>query len=404
MAVIKYLVPAMSALSTAYAASCSTSATTTVKDAQAASAIGSCSTYTGNIAVATGAAGGGALDFGSVEEIDGSFTYQGDSNVNTLKFQELKSVGDFTLSNLTGLSSLTMPNLETVGNLDLEGLGALGSLGFGNGSVGSGIQKAGDVKIINTFVTSLDGLSDISEINSITVSDNSHLQEISLSVDKIGNIDIGPNDLGNGGQTASFKNLTSASGIVARNCTDVAIPSLEELSGSLQLIGNTFEKFNATKLTSAGGIVMADNSKVTEVNFPELTTINGTKSALLIANNTKLMSISGFDKLQQVAGGVGLQGNFSTVSFKSLKRIGGALYVDTASDTFDCNKILNLRSSQTVDGAIRCSKGDKTQIGGTGTGVGATSSATANPAVALEVPSDFMAGFTILTGLLSLIM
>lgn len=402
MAITKYIAPALSAFSVAYAADCSAkSGTATVSNNAAASAIGACQTYTGNIVVASGAAGGGSLDFGSVRKIDGDFTYKGDPHVNTLSLSQLKSVGNFKLSNLTGLSTLSLPALETAGDLNLQGLSALGSLGFGGGE-NTGVQTAGAVTIVNTFITSLDGIDGVSEIDSLYVSDNSHLQEISLSVKKIGDINIGPNDIGNGGQSASFPKLASADNVIIRNCTKIEVPQLEMLSGGLQLIGNTIESFNAPNMTSAGGIFADDNTKLTNITFPKLTMINGTKSALVLANNTLLNNINGFPKLKQVAGGVGLRGNFSKVSFPDLQRIGGALFVDTASDTFDCDKILALRNTQTVDGEIRCARGDKTKIGGTATGT--SSSSSSNPAVAMEVPADFMTGFTILAGLLSLIM
>lgn len=348
---IKYLIPALAAISTAYAA-CSISSTTTIVNPAGASALATCTTFKGDIVMATGVAEAGTVDISGVEKIDGSLTYENDNSVTTFKANQLQSIGDLTLTNLSQLSTLSMPALTTVGKLDLQGLD-LSKLGFGT----PGIKSATSIRIINTNIDDLTGVDRVTKIGGIIISDNQFLSEVNFSIDKVTNtLEIDSNDKNNGGQSVSCPNLVSAGAIIIRNSSSLSIPKLSGLAGTLGIYGNTFSGVSFPKLSYAGAVVMNDNTKLTNTSFPMLFTINGTNSTFQIANNTLLTAITGFPLLENVDGNVNLYGNFSKVDLPKLDSVTGALDVETSSNTNVCPDLVGLGTdgSQVVRGAVTC--------------------------------------------------
>jgi len=350
--------------------------------------------------VETGAADAGTFSLGSLKKIDGDFTYENDKTVSTIEAGSLTTItGALTLSNMSALSDTGLSSLKTVGTMILEGLAILSDLSL------DAIEETGMVTIQNTNVNSLGKLSNVTTLAGLSVSNNAHLQEIALAVSEVGIISVGPNDAN--GQTASFPNLETAASLFIRNCTQVALPALSNLTGSLELLGNTFKSFAALNLTTAGGIVINDNTALLNVSFPILAGIHSANATLQIANNTKLFTISGFPQLKNVSGDVTFSGNFSSVSVPKIDFIGGALVVDTASSTFDCSGISNLKK-EVVQGKETCKIGDKQKIGGssggTSTSGSGSSSSSSGVGTPMDIPASFMSGFVVLSGILSLFM
>ncbi|KAI6805444.1 hypothetical protein KC358_g14342, partial [Hortaea werneckii] len=67
MSAIRYIAPALAAVGHAAAQSCSVSATTTIQNGGDASAIASCSTFSGSIAIATSV--GGDINMDGIQKI-----------------------------------------------------------------------------------------------------------------------------------------------------------------------------------------------------------------------------------------------------------------------------------------------------------------------------------------------
>ena len=209
------------------------------------------------------------------------------------------------LTNLAGLSSLDMQRLNEVGDMTMIGLGGLNAFNFGNPGVG----QAGSITIINTQISSLNGINQATSIDSLVVSDNRFLSEIGMNISRVGAIDIGPNNVAKG-QQAMFPRLGTARFLNFRNCTEVDVSSLGNVSTLFGLYGNYFESFAAPELVWAGGIVANDNSRLTNLSFPALQRINNTDNATLqIANNTRLTRIDGFAELTEITGDVDISGN-----------------------------------------------------------------------------------------------
>ena len=246
--------------------------------------------------------------------ITGSLSYQGDNNVQTFHASQLSSTGDLQLGNLTSLSTLSFGSLSQVGNLNFTGLPTVSVLDFG-----SGLKKALSVLITNTGLTKLTGISTLTQIGTTSspggfdISSNQYLQNIELDITSInGAINIGANDVSNGGLSVSFPNLQTATQMTFQNATSVLLPSLANISQNLGFYGNDFTSLACPNLTFAGGIVFVDNVDLTNISMPLLTTINGTNGTYQIANNTQLKSIDGFENLSNVKGNLDFSGNFST--------------------------------------------------------------------------------------------
>lgn len=301
-------------------ATCSSSSTSTIVNPAGASALAACKTYSGDIMIAAGAASNqGTVNLDGVKEIIGALSYQDDNQVTAIEAGDLQSVGNLFLGNLTALSSLKMPALGSVADMNFTGLGALASLGFGV----PGIRTAGNVLIINTVLTDLKGLTGLTSVTGVSISNNPYLATIELDVTSIGStggdatgaIDIGANDVSSGGQTINFPKLATASQITIRNASNIELPVLANVSQNLGFYGNLVKNIALPNLTFAGGIVIVDNTQLTNISMPMLTTINGTNGTYQIANNTMLKAIDGFEDLSTVTGGLDFTGNFTEYVF-----------------------------------------------------------------------------------------
>ena len=291
---------------------CSTDATATISASGDASAIASCTTFDGSIAIETGLSvptgGDGhqslAID-GELTRVTGNITVTNAVNLATLSFGSLKRIGGFELGGLTVLSSLNCPQLSQVDQLNFTALPALSQMSFGN----TGIQTAQDILITNTNLGSLEGIDQLQKVTTFNVNNNQQLTNISLQVTSIEiSLDIEANDESVSGLATSFPMLETATNMTFRNCSSINLPSLKNVTQKLGFYGNAMTGFAAPNLTTSGGLIFVDNTELTNISIPLLTSVNGSYQ---IANNTELKIIDGFPKLSVVTGALDFNGNFS---------------------------------------------------------------------------------------------
>ena len=285
-------------------AACSIDSTSTIKNPAGVSALATCTTFVGDVVIETGSASLlNTVDLGTqLTEIDGKLTYENDPEARIFKAPALEKVGDFKMTNLSNLQTLTLTNLKETEDLTLTGL-FVSSLG-----IGGSYAKAHDITIINTQANSLGGISTISELHDLLVSDNLFLPKIELALKSVGKIEIGS---GKSDQTVSLPNLQNGEILIIRNSTSVLLPKLKNLTENLELLGNYFQSFTAPNLTQSGGVVINDNLQATNISFPQLAFIKGDNGTFQIANNTKLVKIDGFKNLEEVSSNVDLSGAFN---------------------------------------------------------------------------------------------
>ncbi|KAI9811654.1 MAG: hypothetical protein M1827_005403 [Pycnora praestabilis] len=387
------ILPALAVAGTA-AAQCSTAATATIQSQGDASALASCSVFSGSIAVATGTTGSISLD--GVQQITGSLVVNDAVNLTSLEADSLSSIGAmFSLSGDIMLSTLNFPRLQSVNSISWSALPALQQLSFT-----TQVQTASQVLITNTFLTSLDGIN-LKTVDQFNINNNQYLKEV---VVQLTNVTSSLNIEANGRNlTASFPNLQTASNMTFRNCSDVLMPSLATVDGYLILDENFLTNFAAPNLTSTGGsLVFVGNSDLTNISLPILKTING---GYQIANNTALDTINGFQNLQVIAGALDFSGNFTNVSLPALTDVRGGFNMQSSGDiTNSCNTFATDHSNSVIKGTYVCSgkvSHPGTSGSGTSTASGSTPSSTKKSAagrfevkvVAVVGLSTLIAGF-----------
>lgn len=294
-----------------FTAQCSNSATLTITASADASGLASCTTYSGSVAIPTGLSitpdgnGHQQLSVDGVQKITGNLTVTDATILSSLTFGQLKSIGGFELGGLTVLSELSFPQLTAVTALNFTALPALQQLSFG----GTGISQAVSILITNTGLSSLQGINNLQEVTSFNVNNNQALQNISLQVTSIkGSLDIEANDGYVSGLTTTFPMLETAQNMTFRNCSSVSLPSLANVTQDLGFYGNTMQSFAAPNLTTVGGLIFVDNTDLTNISLPMLTSVNGSYQ---IANNTMLKIINGFTNLATIGGALDFNGNFT---------------------------------------------------------------------------------------------
>lgn len=260
----------------------------------------SCSTFTGDIVIATQAAD--TIQLNGIQQITGSLTCDGATNLSTLSADSLSTIGkNFHLTGLTTLQTLNFARLTAVDTILWSALPELQNLTFA-----SKVSRAANVLITNTQLNSLNGI-DLQTVDSFNINNNPYLTSIDT---QLGNITKALTIEANGRRlTASFPNLEWAYNMTFRNCSDVKLPSLTAVNGSMGFYENFFTSLAAPNLTTVGqSLVFDDNAQLTNISLPMLKQISG---GYQIANNSALKVIDGFQALQVVAGALDFSGNFT---------------------------------------------------------------------------------------------
>lgn len=339
----KVILPALATASTAYAA-CSVTATTTIQNAGDATALATCSTFSGSIAIATDTAEDIALN--GIERLNGNLVAQDNNAMTRLSADSLETLdGEMHLSGLTRLFNLGFPQLKTVNKITWNALPLLQDLGFT-----SQVESAQEIRIENTALRSLEGLN-IEEIDSLFIANNAYINEISM---QLGNVSDSLTFADNNEKVVvTLPNLIWATNLTFRFCGSVELPSLETLNGSLGFYNNGFESFSAPNLTSIGeALAVVANEKLSNLTFPALTKVNGN---LQLANNTALDDVSGFPQLESILGAFDLSGNMSNVETPKLDDVRGTFNLQsTGNVTEDCAFYKNLKDDKKIQGPFFC--------------------------------------------------
>ncbi|EEA27964.1 cell wall protein Ecm33 [Talaromyces marneffei ATCC 18224] len=397
MAFSKYLVSALMASGAAYAASnnCGKAGSITNITSQAdADSLSSCETFEGDIVILPQAANG--LTFNGIQEITGSLTADGATNVTSISAPRLTTIGDeFGLSGIILLTSLNFPELLTVGSINFQALPNLQAFTFTKG-----ISKAGSVVITNTGLTTLAGIK-LSTVENFDLTANTAL--ISVNVNDIknvtGNLVFAANNMK---LIIELPNLVSAQNMTFRNASSISVPSLASLAGGLGLIGNSISNFSAPNLTTCADLDFDNNANLVEISMPQLTTLTG---GLSVSNNDKLDIIS-FPKLSKVQGAIDLTGGYTNVSLPALTQVKGGFNAESTGN-FSCSAFDSLRANSVIQGTYNCTQTSHptTMDGSSGSSSSSSSSSSKSSGAAvanIAVPS--MGVTAVLGALLTLLM
>jgi len=357
MAFTKYVLPALAAASTAYAA-CSHSATSTIQNSGDATALASCRTFSGSIAIATGTTD--AISLPGVEKIDGDLVVKNNSAIPSFGAERLTEItGEFVLDGVQGLTSLSFPRLSTVDSIRWTAWGPnLQSLGFD-----ARVTKASKVDIQNTQLQSLEGIN-VETLDTLYIANNRYIANISMQLGNVSNTLI--LEANNPEVVVAFPNMMWAFNMTFRNCSTIDLPSLESVNGSFGLYGNVIEEFNAPNLTKIGGaLAIVSNTELTNISFPLLKEVS---ADLQVANNTLLKKVNAFPELKTIGGAFDFNGNFSEVTTPVLNDVKGAFNLQSTGDVSKpCDDFYKpLKTKGKIQGKFEC-VGQVEKPGGQGT-------------------------------------
>lgn len=341
---LKIVLPALAIAGSASAA-CSASATLTIQNAGDATALATCSTFSGSIAIATGTTDDIAIN--GVKEINGDLIAENNSNMKRLSADSLEKLdGALNLDGLTRLYAVDFPKLKSVQSIKWNALPNLQSIGFT-----AEVDSADKIDIQNTALRSLQGIN-IEEAETIFIANNGYINEINM---QLGNVSDSLTFADNNEKLAvSLPNLIWATNLTFRFIGSLEMPSLETLNGSLGLYNNGFDSFAAPNLTSIGeALAIVANEQLSNISFPLLTKITDN---LQIANNTNLTSVDGFPKLTSIGGAFDISGNMSTVETPELDSVKGAFNLQSTDNVTEaCNFYKALKDKKLIQGKYYCS-------------------------------------------------
>lgn len=294
------------------AADCSTSGTTTIVASADASALASCTTYSGSVAIQTSLStpkdsnGHQQIQVDKVQKIDGNLTITDSTDLAQVTFSSLQEVaGALVLSFLPSLSSINFPALNRVDQLNLTALPLTQQLNLGS----VGVTKARSILISNTGLGSLDGLNNLESVDALNINNNQALQNVTLKIVSVKTlVEIVDNNGLTTGLNVNFPLLQTAQNMTFRGCSDIKLPALQNVTDDLGFYGNDFESFSAPNFTTSRSLVFVGNPSLTNISFPSATSLNGT---FLLANNTKLDKIDGFPNLEVIGGALDFSGTFT---------------------------------------------------------------------------------------------
>ena len=273
----------------------------TINSQADATALASCSKIDGSVLVGPTASGNIALDGPSA--IAGDLSVLNATGVTQLSSSTIQTIGGtFRLKSNTVLSSLAFGLLQNVHVITWSNLPNLELAPFAGGTLT--VQM---IFITNTSIGTLPLFNDTTQMSTIDISNNPNLNDIYLDFFSVSTTVV----LASNGPSAvcSFPLLNWAANMTLKDCSQLNIPDLTTVNGSLGLYDNSFTTFSAPVLTSVGGLFAFDgNTVLTNLSTPELKDVGG---ALQIDGNSALDTID-LPALADVGGAISLTGSFST--------------------------------------------------------------------------------------------
>ena len=306
--------------------------------------------------------------FADLQSVAGNFEFFSNSYLTALpSMPALRSVGFLNVQSNTRLVGFNaFNNLITAASLYITGNDALvslpdfpalqqitGTLQIYSSALPTlpsmpSLQSAGPIDISGAALSDVGGFPSLTSAASIKLSFSRNLRTVSglRALTSVGALTFdtcalssvpGLNALRTAGtiniQYQSFVNFTGFSALVT--AADVllyqngglvslsAFQSLQQITGTLAISGNAIthmHDFDA--LISAGSIYLAD-LPATYCGFNSITNVG----TLGIQNNPRLVSLCGFQKLQQVSGSVDITSNLALISLAGLNALQSAGYL-----------------------------------------------------------------------------
>ncbi|AJQ08105.1 AHL_G0002740.mRNA.1.CDS.1 [Saccharomyces cerevisiae] len=323
--------------STSIPSSCSIGTEATATAQADLDKISGCNTIVGNLTI-TGDLGSAAL--ASIQEIDGSLTIFNATSLSSFSADSIKKItGDLNMKELTILTSASFGSLQEVDSINMVTLPAISTFS-------TDLQNANNIIVSDTTLESVVGFSTLKKVNVFNINNNRYLNSFQSSLQSVSDsLQFSSNG---DNTTLTFDDLVWANNITLRDVNSISFGSLQTVNASLGFINNTLPSLNLTQLSKVGqSLSIVSNDELSKAAFSNLTAIGG---GFIIANNTQLKVIDGFNKVQTVGGAIEVTGNFSTLDLSSLKSVRGGANFDSSSSNFSCNALKKLQSNGAIQG------------------------------------------------------
>lgn len=265
----------------------------TLTNAADASGLASCQTYSGSIAIATGAT---EIEI-PVTRITENLVTVPKGSITSLSAPSLRQVdGQMSIVSQADLATLSMPSLIEVNMLELSALGPnLLQLDFGT----PGLEQVTNLSVSDTYLSSFTGMTNLKTAQGVNVATNNMLQDLSMVISNVtGTLSIRGNKRG---LTVSLPNLAEAGQVLINDCSSVSVPSLGNVTVAVAFIDNLFESLSLPNLTQigpgAGGFLAQGNADLTNLSLPLLAKVQG---GVDVVSNPKLTGTYSFPSLRLV--------------------------------------------------------------------------------------------------------
>ena len=234
-----------------------------------------------------------------LKSIGGKLDASGATSLTSLSLPVLGSIGGlFRLEGCTVLSSLSTPALTKVGQLYWVTLPALMTCD-------APISQADTVTIGDTQLTSLGNIN-LKTVKEIDVNNNQYLKSVTMNLQSVSQgLSMGFNAKN---IAYSFPDLMWSNNVTLTGAGSISFPKLQHINGSMNFLNTSVTTISCNNLTAVEQtLAFIGNDKVTDLNFPVLKEIGG---GFKIHNNSQLVNIDGFPKLEQVRGAIDFVGIF----------------------------------------------------------------------------------------------
>ncbi|KAH7055577.1 hypothetical protein B0J12DRAFT_423582 [Macrophomina phaseolina] len=258
---------------------CSISGTTTLNPSLAGYTPLPCTTFTGNIAVATDAVGIFALP--GIEEIQGTLAAEDVPAISSLDLGDLRRVDQLRISN-SQIATINYPNIEKIGEVNWEFMGPFEVLGE------TKVKNVDRLQISHTTVEDLSALFDPEVAEYVFIANNQAMSNVKL-------------------------------------------PNLKTISEALEIYGNAYPgaiifpelAWTERLLITRVGNKSDPATAFVSVDFPKLEEVRGD---LTVSNNPKIGQVAA-GALTRVRGDLTVKGNpeLSGMPFEGLKSVDGDL-------------------------------------------------------------------------------
>ncbi|ORY18191.1 hypothetical protein BCR34DRAFT_457742, partial [Clohesyomyces aquaticus] len=314
----------------------------TIRNAGDATALASCSTFTGHITIATGVPDQVALN--GIRQITGNFEVSSNPDLVILASNTLEKIGGrFMLDTVAALRTVNFTKLTSVDTITWYSVPRLEEIGLD-----AGVDVAQKVEIQDTNLTEIRNFN-IKSTELLYIQDNEVLRYISILLNNVGSVNIGRNYPK---IQVEMPNLTWANNVTIHDVSSVLTPVLSHVNQTFGLYSSPLHSLDLSSLRTVDGLLsVSRNPNITNLKLTSLQSVGG----LQILNNSALGTLF-FDNLANISGDVSIGGDFSNISMQALRSdTGGYFTIDaTNGSTFNCEPFDKYHSNRVIEGVYQC--------------------------------------------------